>query len=216
MGATAVDSTPLSGCAEDHGGVLVVIGGLPGSGKTTLLRRLLRTAPPGVRGLDSEQVAGRLRDAGVRLPYRLLRPWVHLWHRSRVLRTVRGGVPIVVLTDPWTSAGWRGAVLRAARQAGRSVRVVLVDTPPELARNGQTSRGRAVSARAMRRHTDRWDCLLRDLGDRDLGDQGSSDQARDDQAWGDRDGAGADSTVVVDRQRAAELTVDEVMRRAAR
>ncbi|RBY81235.1 Zeta toxin [Blastococcus sp. TF02-09] len=140
----------------DLGGpVLVVIGGLPGSGKTTLLRRLLAEQVPGVTGLDSEFVAEDFRRAGVALTYRFLRPVVHVVHRWRVLRAVRGGSPVVVLTDPWTGERWRAAVLRAAARAGRRVLVVHLDTGPELAAAGQSARGRVLSERAMRRHLER-------------------------------------------------------------
>jgi predicted kinase len=131
------------------GGVLLVIGGLPGSGKTTLLRRLLAQEVPDVAGLDSEQVTDRLRAAGVRIPYRVLRPWVHGWHRWRVLRGIGSDVPVVVLTGPWTSAPWRRAVLRGAERAGRSVRLVLIDVSREQAESGQT-------ARAGRSRPPRW------------------------------------------------------------
>ncbi len=147
------------------GGVLVVVGGLPGSGKTTLLRRWLADAGPDVVGLDSEDVAARLPAVGARLPYRLLRPAVHVVHRWRVLRVVGGSAPVVVLTDPWTSARWRSTVLAAAREAGRSVRVVLLDVPPEQARAGQTARGRRLSSRAMDRHAARWPGLLHAAGE---------------------------------------------------
>lgn len=135
--------------------VLVVIGGLPGSGKTTLLRRLLAAGTPGVVGYDSEDVAERFRRAGIRVPYRLLRPWVHLQHRWRVLRGIASAARVVVLTDPWTRAGWRAVVLRAATRSGRRVRLVVVDASPAEAAAGQAARGRALSARAMRRHTSR-------------------------------------------------------------
>ena len=138
--------------SDPAGPVLVVIGGLPGSGKTTLLRRLLAEQAPGVTGLDSEFVAADLRRAGPGLPYRFLRPWVHVVHRWRVLRAVRGAGPVVVLTDPWTGDRWRAAVLRSAASAGRRVRVVHVDAGPELAAAGQVARGRVLSERAMRRH----------------------------------------------------------------
>ena len=149
------------------GGVLVVVGGLPGSGKTTLLRRWLAGAsvPREVVGLDSEDVAARAHAAGLRLPYRLLRPAVHLAHRWRVLRTVAGPAPVVVLTDPGTSPRWRTAVLGAARDAGRTVRVVLLDVPADQARDGQTARGRSLSTRAMQRHAARWPGLLDAAGD---------------------------------------------------
>ena len=165
--------------------VLVVIGGLPGSGKTTLLRRLLAEQVPGVTGLDSEFVAEEFRRAGPGLPYRLLRPWVHVVHRWRVLRTVRGGGPVVVLTDPWTGDRWRAAVLRAAAAAGRRVRVVHLDAGPELAAAGQSARGRTLPERAMRRHVQR--------------------SAR---------APSAPDALVVDRRRAASLTVSGVLDRS--
>ena len=114
-----VGSAPMR--AQRRGGVRVVDGGLPGSGKTTLLRRWPADAGPAVPGLDSEDVAARARAAGVRLPYRLVRPVVHLVHRTRVLGAVRGTAAVVVLTDPWTAERWRDAVLGAARDAGRDV-----------------------------------------------------------------------------------------------
>jgi predicted kinase len=192
MGAAAVRTTPLVASAMHDGAVLLVVGGLPGSGKTTLMRRLLRTEASGTVGLDSEQVTARLREAGVRLPYRLLRPFVHGWHRWRVLRTVCGAVPVVVLTDPWTSERWRRTVLCAARRAGRSVHLLLLDASPELASSGQTTRGRALPARAMRRHERRWVRLLRTLDDRDRT---------------------AGHVLVVDRAHAAGLTLAEVLGR---
>jgi predicted kinase len=158
---TAILARAAPQYAEKGGRVLVVVGGLPGSGKTTLLRRLLAGHPPGVTGLDSEQVTGRLRDAGIRLPYRLLRPLVHLLHRRRVLRGIGSSAPVVVLTDPWTSPSWRAAVLRAAGRGGRSVRVVLLDASEALARSGQAARGRSISDRRMRRHARRWDDVRR-------------------------------------------------------
>jgi predicted kinase len=137
------------------GPVLVVIRGLPGSGKTTLLRRLLAERASGVTGLDSEFVAEQFGRAGLVLPYRLLRPWVHVVHRWRVLRAVRGGGRVLVLTDPWTSDRWRAVVLRSAARAGRRVRLVHLDAGPELAVEGQSARGRVLSERAMRRHLER-------------------------------------------------------------
>jgi predicted kinase len=142
--------------------VLVVIGGLPGSGKTTLLRRLLAEESPGMTGLDSEQVTARLRGSG-RIPYRLLRPWVHVLHRWRVLRVIGSDVPVVVLTDPWTSARWREVVRWVAGRAGRSLRLVLLEVSPEMAVSGQAARGRAISPRAMGRHTARWSRLLQEV-----------------------------------------------------
>jgi len=183
------------GYEPDRGAVLVVIGGLPGSGKTTLLNRLFGREAPGVLALDSEQVSARLREAGVRIPYRFLRPGVHGWHRRRVLRAIGGAVPVVVLTDPWTSARWRAVVLHAARRAGRSVCLVLIDAPPEVAADGQAARGRRITARAMRQHTARWGGLLRSLARGEGTD-------------------GVDQAVVVDRHRAGRLTRAELLGRA--
>jgi hypothetical protein len=176
--------------ATTDGAVLVVVGGLPGSGKTTLLRHVLATPVPGVTGVDSEQVADRMRAAGIGVPYRFLRPWVHLWHRARVLRAIRGAAPVVVLTDPWTGAAWRAAVLRTARQAGRSVRVVLIVASPDAAETGQAARGRALSPRAMRRHTARWLRTLRSV-------EGPE--------------AGVDAALVVGRSAAAALTLADLL-----
>ncbi|RZU31855.1 AAA family ATPase [Blastococcus saxobsidens] len=84
-------------------------------------------------------------EDGRRCP--LLRPWVQMVHRWQVLRVVAGPAPVVLLTDPWTGAGWRAAVLRAAARAGRSVRVVLLDVPAEVAERGQRERVAALGDR---------------------------------------------------------------------
>jgi hypothetical protein len=125
--------------AEDQYRILLIVGGLPGNGETTLFRWLLAQDVPGVERFDPEQVTGRIRAAGIRLPSRVLRPCVHLWHRWRVLQGIGGSAPVVVLTDPWTSAPWRAAVERCAAGAGRGVRLVLLDASPELAERGQDS-----------------------------------------------------------------------------
>ncbi len=177
-------------------GVLVVVGGLPGSGKTTLLRRLVAEGAPGVVGLDSEDVAARVQAVAVRVPYRVVRPLVHAWHRVRVLRVVAGPAPVVVLTDPWTRPWWRAAVLRTARRAGRSVRLVLLDASRELAESGQAARGRGIPARSMRRHATRWGALLREVA-------------------GPDGGGGPDAVTVVDRVRAGRLTLADLLGRAA-
>ncbi|MGY1717515.1 AAA family ATPase [Blastococcus sp. SYSU DS0552] len=173
---------------------LIVVAGLPGSGKTTLLRRLLAHDGGGaLTALDSEDVAARIRGTDIGVPYRLLRPWVHLVHRWGVLRHVAGGSPVVVLTDPWTSPGWRAAVLGAARSAGRSVRLVLLDVPSELAQEGQRARGRTLPDARMRRHERRWRRYLAGLGDAP---------------------AEAGDAIVVDRRAAARLTWDAVLGRS--
>jgi hypothetical protein len=133
-----------------------------------------------------------VQAAGARLPYRLVRPLVHAWHRVRVLRVVSGPAPVVVLTDPWTRPWWRAAVLRAAQRAGRSVRLVLLDASRELAESGQTARGRAVPARSMRRHAIRWSSLLQTVTE-------------------PAGGAGTDPVTVVDRPGADRLTLADVL-----
>jgi predicted kinase len=185
---------PSAAAAVADAATLVVVGGLPGSGKTTLLRRLLERGEPGIVGVDSEQVADRLDGVAAFVPYRLLRPLVHGWHRVRLLRALAGPAPVVVLTDPWTSPWWRGVVLRAARRAGRAVRLVLLDTSPEDAAAGQRVRGRAIPAGRMRRHAARWVRLQQAL----------AEAAGQD---------GADDVLVVDREQAAHVPLGEVLGR---
>jgi hypothetical protein len=136
-------------------GSLVVLAGLPGAGKTTLLRRLDACAAPGVQALDSEEVAGRLRTLGGRLPYRVLRPAVHGLHLLRVVRAAHGPAACVLTTDPMTSPLRRCVLRLAARSSGRTLAVVLVDATAQQARHGQRSRGRALGARRMARHVSR-------------------------------------------------------------
>ncbi len=175
--------------AGDAARALVVVGGLPGGGKTTMVRRLLGDGVPGVASLDSEQVAARWRT-GSRVPYRLMRPLVHTQHRLRVLRALTGPAPVVVLADPWTSRWWRPVVVGTARAAGRAVRLVLIDVSPEDAAEGQRIRGRRIPEGRMRRHGLRWARLLRSAVE------------------------GPD-VLVLDRLRAARLTLAELLGRPA-
>jgi hypothetical protein len=175
--------------AGDAPRALVVVGGLPGGGKTTMVRRLLGDGVPGVTSLDSEQVAARWRT-GSRVPYRLMRPLVHTQHRLRVLRELTGPAPVVVIADPWTSRWWRPVVLGTARAAGRAVRLVLLDVSPEDAAEGQRIRGRRIPEGRMRRHGLRWARLLRTAPE----------------------GPGV---LVLDRRRAARLTLAELLGRPA-
>ena len=152
-----VQTGPAPAGGRGHGGphgVLVVVGGLPGSGKTTLLRRLLAEGAPGVVGLDSEDVAARVQAVAVRVPYRVVRPLVHAWHRVRVLRVVAGPAPVVVLTDPWTRPWWRAVVLRTARhRAGRGHRRRPgAGRPPHAGRRARPVRGlRGATRPAVRK-----------------------------------------------------------------
>jgi hypothetical protein len=169
----------------------VLIGGLPGAGKTRLLSRLLDD-DGALCGLDSQYVAERVRDSGVRLPYRLQRPAVHAWHRLTVRRVIGGPVPLVVVTDPLTSARRRSALVRAGRRSGREVRVLLIEVRPEAAVRRQERRHRTVGARSMARHNRGWRSLL--------------DQVRS--AGGV---TGADRTVVVDGRAADRLEVGDLL-----
>ncbi len=138
---------------------LVVLAGLPGAGKTTLLRRLDGHGAPGVRALDPEEVADRLRPLARHVPYRVLRPAVHALHLLRVLREVRAPATCVLTTDPMTSPLRRGLLHLVARSSGRSLAVVLVDATEQQARSGQHARGRTLGPRRMAQHVSRADRL---------------------------------------------------------
>lgn len=132
-------------------GDIVVISGLPGSGKSTLMRR---TQPPAVLLIDSQYVRERwARRLGGRLPYAMYRPLVRVDHYARLRLAVRTGGSLVVHdcgTLPWV----RWWLTRQARRYGRGVHVVVLDVPPEVARERQEARGRSVSRYAFARH--RW------------------------------------------------------------
>ncbi len=188
MTSTAGDATAADAAFRRRR--LVLIGGLPGAGKTRLLSRLLASPGNGICGLDSEYVADRLQDAGVRLPYPLLRPLVHAWHRLTVRRVIRGPAPTVVVTDPLTSPRRRAALVDAGRRSGREVRVLLLDVPPETAVSGQVRRQRTVGDRSMARHDRGWRALRAEAG-------GGV--------------PGADCTVVLGRAEADRLTLQELL-----
>lgn len=196
MIATAIEEHAAAGAPIDRRRVLLLVGGLPGAGKTRLLGRLLAQAPSGARGLDSEQVAAALdtalRTVGLRVPYGLLRPVVHAVHRVRVRAVLRGGSPVVLLTDPLTRPRRRAGLLRSARRARREVRLVLVDAAPEEARRGQQDRGRVVPARSMARHERRWRTALAQLR-------------------GPGELPGVAAVVLVDRRGAGELTLQQLL-----
>ena len=138
---------------------LVVLAGLPGAGKTTLLRRLDAHGAPGVRALDSEEVADRLRPLVRHVPYRVLRPAVHALHLLRVLRDAATPITCVLTTDPMTSPLRRWLLHLVARSSGRSLAVVLVDATEQQARSGQRARGRTLGPRRMAQHVSRADRL---------------------------------------------------------
>lgn len=157
--AREADTWPMDTAVGDRlhlpGRSLVVLAGLPGAGKTTLLRKL--TGTDGVRALDSEDVAERLRR--VPMPYRLLRPLVHALHLVQVAVALHAAVPCVLTTDPCTSPRRRRLLHHLARLSGRSLHVVLIDASPDEARDGRRRRGRDLSAARAARHERRYRLL---------------------------------------------------------
>lgn len=131
---------------------LLVVAGLPGAGKTTMLRR----AVAGVPVLDSDEVRERLGAVVPRaLAYRWYRPVVHGWHRLRIVRwAVAAGGPVVV-HEPCTRASTRALLALLGMLGGRSVRLLFLDVPAEVALAGQVRRGRVVRGRSFARHVRR-------------------------------------------------------------
>ncbi|MGP9018424.1 AAA family ATPase [Streptomyces sp. BR1] len=127
-------------------GDVVVVSGLPGSGKTTLLRR----AAAGL-GIDSQDTRRAWEARMGPVPYVLYRPVVRVAHFLRTHWRLRSGASLVV-HDCGTHAWVRWSLARGASRDGRALHLVLLDVPPELALEGQRSRGRKVSAYAFARH----------------------------------------------------------------
>ncbi|MEU8028140.1 AAA family ATPase [Streptomyces sp. NPDC049099] len=126
---------------------LVVIAGLPGSGKSTLMRRAVAG-----RRIDSQDMRDRFAARLPRaLPYALYRPLVRLAHYAVLRRALRTGEGVVV-HDCGTQSWVRAWLARAARRRGGTLHLLLLDVTPDTAREGQRTRGRAVSRYAFRRH----------------------------------------------------------------
>ena len=130
---------------------LLVVAGLPGAGKTTMLRH----AAVGLPVLDSDQVRERLGAMVPALPYRWYRPVVHAWHRARIVGRAIGEDGPVVVHEPSTRASTRALLALVGVVSGRSVRLLFLDVPAEVALAGQLSRGRVVRARSFARHVRR-------------------------------------------------------------
>jgi hypothetical protein len=162
-------------------GALVVVAGLPGAGKTTLLRRVGPSSGAVVH--DPELLRDRLPG---RVPYALLRPTVHLWHRRRVRRDLRRPGALLV-HEPAFRPGGRRWLLRAAARAGRPVHLLVVGAGPDEARDGQQARGRRVGDRRFAAHV---------RGARALGVRAPGDRPRM---------AGVTDVVVLPRPAAARL-----------
>jgi hypothetical protein len=131
----------------------VLVGGMPGAGKSTLLARLV-TGPDAVV-LDSQDTrAGLAPLARAGVPYRVLRPFVHLLHRATVVAAAVSGPRHVVVHLPATSPRVRGAVRGLARATGRDPHLVWLDVTPDDALRGQRDRGRTIRSGAFTRHAD--------------------------------------------------------------
>ncbi|GAA4847324.1 AAA family ATPase [Pseudonocardia benzenivorans] len=126
---------------------LVLVAGLPGAGKSTLLAGL--AGDPAVAVLDSQT---QRAAAGSRVPYGLVRPFVHLAHRAGVVAAAVFGPRCVLVHLPATAPGLRATVRGLARLSGRDPHLVWVDADPAQALRGQHARGRTVRPEAFDRH----------------------------------------------------------------
>jgi predicted kinase len=163
-------------------GDLVVVSGLPGSGKSTLIRRTVGTP----RRIDSQDVRERWerRMPGF-LAYGGYRPLVRAAHYAGLWRALRSGRSVVV-HDCGTQRWVRRWLAHTARRRGRTLHLLLLAVPADVALAGQAERGREVSAYAFGRHRTAVERLLADIGAGGLP-------------------AGCGSALVLDREAAAEL-----------
>lgn len=132
------------------GRTLLLVAGLPGAGKSTLLGRL--PAAAGVVVLDSERQRSALARRRPGLPYRAVRPLVHLLHRLAVLRAAPSAAPTVVVHLPATRAGTRAAVAALAALTRRAAHLLWLHATADEALEAQRRRGRVVPSRSFARH----------------------------------------------------------------
>ncbi|NYI80377.1 AAA family ATPase [Nocardioides panzhihuensis] len=137
---------------------LLLLGGVPGAGKSTLIRQVAERNPA-VRTLDPETSARWLAARVPRIPYRLYRPAVHLWHAFVTLVLVLGPTRdrrTVLVHDPATRPRRRALLGRIARARGWRTSLVMIDVPRAVAIDGQQARGRMVRSTSFERHWHRW------------------------------------------------------------
>ncbi|RAY13881.1 ATP-binding protein [Actinomadura craniellae] len=149
-------------------GSLVLLAGLPGAGKSTLLRRLYglrgdetRPVPAGdgVLVIDSRQARNWWARYLGPIPPRLHTPLIYTTHVWRIARALLTGHAVVAHTRgtwPHILRGFRWLTGRL----GTGVHLILLDVPPRVAREGQYSRGRVLTATTFARHCRRWEGLV--------------------------------------------------------
>ncbi|MBC6462850.1 ATP-binding protein [Actinomadura sp. HBU206391] len=146
---------------------LVLVAGLPGAGKSTLLLRLYQlqgdeTEPVvagGVRVIDSRQARNWWARYLGPIPPRVRTPLVHATHVWRISRALLGGHAVVAHTRGTWPHILHGFAWLAHRR-GTDLHLILLDVAPTIARAGQFSRGRVVTATTFARHCRRWQVLI--------------------------------------------------------
>jgi GTPase SAR1 family protein len=141
----------------------VLVAGLPGAGKSTLLERLYELrgdeTRPVVAGtarvIDSRQARNWWARYLGPIPPRLRIPLIYTTHLWRIAHALVHGHAVVAHTrGTWPHVLYGFAWL--AHRVGTDLHVILLDVPPLLAREGQLSRGRVLTAPTFTRHVRRW------------------------------------------------------------
>ncbi|MGV9412019.1 AAA family ATPase [Nocardia sp. NPDC003693] len=147
----------------------VIFAGVPGAGKSTALRKLFGStsdavrpamSPDGALLLDSQHSRNWWQPRLDAVPYPLWLPIVHVTHYLRIRMALFRAAGPVVIHDCGTRNWVRWLVATWARAAGRTVHLIMIDAPAELAMAGQISRGREVGRMSFRWHCLRWQRLI--------------------------------------------------------